>query len=54
MSAAPPRVAGTTTCGSFTGLSSAMSVFLSAAMTVAFATVPSAKVTVMPAPPAIT
>ena len=53
-SGSPPRVAGTTTLGSFTGPSSAMSVFLSDERTLAFATVPSAKVTVMLLPPATT
>ena len=39
----PPRVAGTTTSGSFLGVSAAMSIFGSAAVTVAAALVPSAK-----------
>ena len=52
--AAPPRVAGTTTCGSAAGVSSAMSIFWSAAATVALATVPSAKMTVIVPPPAMT
>ena len=53
-SAPPPRVAGTTTCGSFAGESVAMSSFGLAAATVAFAVVPSANVTVMVPPPAMT
>ena len=53
-SAPPPRVAGTTTCGSLAGVSVATSSFGSAAATVAVAVVPSAKVTVMVPPLAMT
>ena len=53
-SAPPPRLAGTTTWGSFAGVSVAMSSFGLAAATVAFAVVPSANVTVMLPPPAMT
>src|SRR6185312_1963078 len=54
MLVAPPRVAGTTTWGSRAGVSTAMSVCLSADVTAAAATVPSAYVTVMPPPLATT
>ena len=50
-SAPPPRVACTTTWGSFAGMSVAMSSFGLATATVAFAVVPSANVTVMVPPP---
>ena len=53
-SAPPPRLAGTTTWGSLAGVSAAMSSFGLAAATVAFAVVPSANVTVMLPPPAMT
>jgi hypothetical protein len=52
--APPPTVAGTTTWGSFAGARVAMSRFGSAAATVAFAVVPSANVTVMAPPLAMT
>ena len=50
----PPRVAGTTTSGSFVGVSVAMSIFGLAAATVAAALVPSANRIEMSPPPETT
>ncbi len=50
----PPRVAGTTTSGSFAGVSVAMSIAVSEEATAAVVFVPSAKMTVSALPSSMT